>query len=276
MKAEAPLTSIARYRKKSQPLTGPLEVSGSLLHNVQVWWVEAQGCGRQAICHQVTQSSCTGDPRASGRPRIAVRDAGTRVVGLSPQQMEGSRATHTPSREAPPLSLQQPCPFYWILMCVHEVRKWVHTLWSHWDTLNPSPSSGAWIDPPFRPSPIEDRKQVLFRTHTDTHVDSAHLSRYTFVHRCVQKLVEDTQSHKTQANICACPDVHGCRILIRPGKRAYIRHRRHSHVNLSVYRDYMRAQILGLLVLCPKMNRKSHAHVYTRLSLQAHTLCAHT
>lgn len=33
-------------------------------------------------------------------------------------------------------------------------------------------------------------------------MDSAHLSRYTFVHRCVQKnLVEDTQSHKTQANI---------------------------------------------------------------------------
>lgn len=50
----------------------PLEFSGSLLHNVQVWWVEAQGCGRQAICHQVHPEQLHRD-QGFRQARIAVR-----------------------------------------------------------------------------------------------------------------------------------------------------------------------------------------------------------
>ena len=47
MKAGVPLTSNSQISEE-EPATdeGLSRVSGSFLHNVQVWGVEAQGCGR--------------------------------------------------------------------------------------------------------------------------------------------------------------------------------------------------------------------------------------
>lgn len=112
MKAGAPLTSNSQISEE-EPATdeGLSRVSGSLLHNVQVWWVEAQGCGRQAICHQVHPEQLHRDQGFRQAQNCCEEDAGTRVMGLSPQQVEGSGATHTQARERPHCLCSSPAPF---------------------------------------------------------------------------------------------------------------------------------------------------------------------
>ena len=123
-------------------------------------------------------------------------------------------------------------------------------------------------------------KFSLRHTHTHTHTHTCGQCVPEQIHICSQmcakNLVQDTQSHKTQANIDACPDMHRSIILTQPGKRALtIRHRHHSHVNLSAYMITC-GHKSSVLLLMPKDEQEvTCTRVYTPLT-QAHTLCAHT
>lgn len=98
------LTSNRQIAKK-EPATdeGLTRVPGQLLHDVQVRGVEAQGRGREAICHQVHPEQLHRDQGFGQAQNCREEDAGTRVTGSSPQQAQPLPGRGPSSRPHPRL-----------------------------------------------------------------------------------------------------------------------------------------------------------------------------
>lgn len=106
LRAGVPLTSNSQIPEKKpatdESLTG---VPRQLLHDVQIWWVEAKCCGREAICHQVHPEQLHRDQGFGQAQNCCEEDTKTRVMGSSlsrPATSRGSSSTSHPRLEEGP------------------------------------------------------------------------------------------------------------------------------------------------------------------------------
>lgn len=109
LRSGALLTSNSQIPEKKpatdESLTG---VPGQLLHDVQIWWVEAKCCGWEAICHQVHPEQLHRDQGFRQAQNCCEKDAKTRVMGSSPSRpatTTGAGSTsHSRLKEGPSTS----------------------------------------------------------------------------------------------------------------------------------------------------------------------------